>query len=152
MSDHYILGDNYEPIRCDDLIEWAEWFGDTDRRRVALTYFETNKGDKISVSTVFLGSDHAFGGDHPLLFETLVQGSSVDGTEYIRRCETFAQAIDMHDEALDIVAHEYDYNLKKTSDIRPYLDTINPSIDTPDTPVDPENMTPEQIVIALLDE
>ena len=62
-STTYIL-DGKTPVAT-DLMTWANAFGLQDRH-VA----RTAKGN-VSVSTVFLGIDHNFGGDGPpLLFET----------------------------------------------------------------------------------
>lgn len=54
------------------LMEWARWMeSDTDfsKRRIART--EVNG---YEVSTVFLGLDHAFRGEAPMIFETMVFG------------------------------------------------------------------------------
>lgn len=61
-------------VQCDSLLEWADWLETADRR-VA----ETQIGD-IWVSTVFLGMDHGFFSDDPLLFETLVFPTEEFGT------------------------------------------------------------------------
>ncbi len=54
------------PVPEPDLLKWARWF-ETAERRVALTI----QGD-VSISTVFLGLDHAYTGKTPILFETMV--------------------------------------------------------------------------------
>lgn len=54
MNRHYILeGHEAKPV---DLMTWARWF-ETAERHVA----DTTDGD-VRVSTVFLGTDHNFGG------------------------------------------------------------------------------------------
>lgn len=55
MSERYILGgpDGHTPVPCEDLHEWGKWFETADRH-VTLT-----EVGELSVSTVFLGSDHA---------------------------------------------------------------------------------------------
>lgn len=65
MFGHYILV-GQTPVPCDDLMEWAAWFEEADRR-----VFETCAGD-YRVSTVFLGLDHSFGHGPPILFETMI--------------------------------------------------------------------------------
>ena len=57
-------------------------------------------GDKIRISTVFLGLDHAFVGE-PMLFETLVFGGRSDGLQ--ARCSTWADAERMHERILSMV-------------------------------------------------
>jgi hypothetical protein len=65
----YVLGgkDGHEPIPCYNLLEWARWFEEADRR----VAFTGNR--KKWVSTVFLGLDHGWFGDGPpVVFETMV--------------------------------------------------------------------------------
>jgi hypothetical protein len=65
MRGQYILVDR-EPVPCDDLMEWARWFEQSNQRRVRLT-----RVGPYFVSTIFLGLDHNFHGVIPLLFETM---------------------------------------------------------------------------------
>lgn len=75
-NDKYILNEKGEPVEEPDLLTWGKWFEDSrEKRRIA----RTNIGDYL-VSTVFLGLDHSFGGDVPILFETMVFKEN-DGTE-----------------------------------------------------------------------
>lgn len=61
-------------------------------RRVALS---TLRGTKpIIVSTVFLGFNHSFGDNVPLLFETMVFGGDFDGWQ--ERCSTWQDAMEQH--------------------------------------------------------
>ena len=78
MSDHYIL-DGKKPVPCEDLLTWARWMADTDRR-IARTI-----QDDVIVSTVFLGMDHGYG-RKPILFETKV---FFDG-QPVGDCERYA--------------------------------------------------------------
>ena len=98
--DNYILVDG-EPIFEPDLMRWARWNieGGIDRRRVALTEFGA-----VRVSTVFLGSDHSFGGPIPILFETMVFGAPLrhlDG--YQERYATLEEARLGHERAVALV-------------------------------------------------
>ena len=87
MNGKYIL-DGHEPKQA-DLITWAKWFETADRKVAG-----TGK-DNISVSTVFLGLDHRFGGNGPpLLFETMVFGGVHDGD--MDRYSTWDKAIEGH--------------------------------------------------------
>jgi hypothetical protein len=73
---YYILVDRV-PFAV-DLMTWARWFNDGDRRRVARTVIDEALG--VWVSTVFLGLDHNFlGRGDPVLFETMCFGPT-DGT------------------------------------------------------------------------
>ena len=74
MTDKYIL--LYKtPVPERDLLAWARWFETADRH-VAKSLV----GD-VRVSTVFMGLDHSFGGDTPILFKTIVFGGLLDGEE-----------------------------------------------------------------------
>jgi hypothetical protein len=64
MSDYY--NRQAEPITQD---EWLAGFGDKEQKVVD----NTNVGE-TTVSTVWLGLDHSFGGARPLIFETMVFG------------------------------------------------------------------------------
>ena len=74
MSDKYIL-DGHDAVPCDSIYEWSEWFERGDRL-VAKT-----ERDGVTISTVFLGLDHSFGGATPVLFETMVFGGPLDGEQ-----------------------------------------------------------------------
>jgi hypothetical protein len=91
----YILNDNGDPVACEDPLTWAKWFETANRRVVR---------DELpggSVSTVFLGLDHAFGGGPPLLWETMVFGGEHDG--YCDRYSTLDDALEGHRKAVDLV-------------------------------------------------
>lgn len=82
MSRWYRLDGNM-PIQCDPGdVEW-------DRR----WHIQTKVG-ATTVSTVFLALDHSYGGDAPVLFETLISGGSLD--QSMDRYRTKAQAEDGH--------------------------------------------------------
>lgn len=79
---------------------WAEAFESQDRR-VAVTHI----GAGVKVSTVFLGIDHRFGDGPPILFETMVFGGPLDGTE--QRYATWEEAVVGHQRVVSatMVAH-----------------------------------------------
>lgn len=58
----------------------------------------TDLPNGVSVSTVFLGMDHSFGGGPPLLFETMIFGGNHD--RYHERYSTWAEAEAGHEKAL----------------------------------------------------
>jgi hypothetical protein len=80
----------HEVVETTDLEEWANSYEMTNRR----VGFDEN--DKYSVSTVFLGLNHAFDDGPPMLFETMVfkQGSNTDVE--MDRCSTWDEAEAMH--------------------------------------------------------
>ncbi len=55
----------------------------------------------VSVSTVFLGMDHSFGGGSPVLFETMIFGGEHD--QYQERYCTWDEAEKGHQIACDLV-------------------------------------------------
>lgn len=81
--DRYIL-DGHNPVPCPDLMEWGRWMQTADRQ------VDRTQVGESDVSTVFLGIDHAFGNDGPVLFETLIFGGPRDGDG--DRYQTWEQA------------------------------------------------------------
>lgn len=88
--------------------EWSAWYGadipmkpfEEGGRRVA--YTELGSPDK-RVSTVFLSTDHSFGGPTPLLFETMSFGF---GSEIQERYETVEEARQGHQQIVAELTHE----------------------------------------------
>ena len=77
---NYILDDNGDPVPCDDILQWGQWFETSGAaRRIADDKDEGPDATPIRVSTVFLGLDHQFGIGPPVLWETLVFGGALDG-------------------------------------------------------------------------
>ena len=73
-----------------NLMTWARWFEAIgDARIIEQEYVGTTK-----ISTVFLGLDHSWNGNPPLIFETLVFGGPLD--DKMDRCTTYDQAEAMH--------------------------------------------------------
>jgi hypothetical protein len=78
-----------------DLMTWAKWFTNLDRRVIART--EIN--ERCAVSTVFLGLDHNFRGrGDPVLFETMIFGGPL-GEQQWRYC-TYNDAERGHEEVV----------------------------------------------------
>ena len=96
MMEMYILDDERNPVSCDDIGKWGEFQRDPEKRRVARSEF-----GPVSVSTVFLGMDHSFGGGPPLLFETMIFGGKSDG--YMDRYSTWQEAEAGHEAACLLV-------------------------------------------------
>jgi hypothetical protein len=87
MGRYYIL-DGHTPVQC-SMMQWAKWFEDSDKRRVAYDVI----GDHM-VSTIFLGLDHGFDDEAPpLIFETMVFNGDESSAA---RCSTWEQAVAQH--------------------------------------------------------
>jgi len=95
MSDKYILDKDGKPQHVSDLLEWARAFETMDRQ-IANTIID----NRVRVSTVFLGIDHAYNPDSdPILFETMVFGGKEDGFQ--DRYSTKEEAIAGHKEVVE---------------------------------------------------
>jgi len=99
--------------------QWVELLRDFDYKRVALTRLT----DDISVSTVWLGMEHAFtfadhDPDYPVhIFETLVFGGTMDGEMW--RYGTEAAALDGHADVVEHVRVAYQLTLPDADVERP---------------------------------
>jgi len=86
---HYILDDDGEPVAVTDIMVWGKWFerASRDRSRVLKQDFveedapaDVSIPGVVGVSTVFLGLDHNWSlTGPPVLWESLVSGTSLDG-------------------------------------------------------------------------
>lgn len=95
---HWVLGEDGEPRRPESKEEaLAVW---EDPRRIIVQ--TTVAG--ILVSTVFLSIDHGFGGERPVLFETMVFKSG-DEKDCERWC-TRAEAVEGHARIVERVKRE----------------------------------------------
>lgn len=105
-SDKYILIGR-DPVPCDDLLVWAEWFEHFDRT-IARDYI----AGMYEVSTIFLGVDMNIAsmfrdepGARPLLFETLVfkldAAGDRRGTQTGGRWSTYDEAEAEHAEIVE---------------------------------------------------
>jgi hypothetical protein len=96
VAEFYIL-DADKRVRPATMQQWARQFERGDDRRVAL-----DEVGEITVSTVFLGLNHNWGGKGPpLLFETMVFRNG-DGDE-LWRSATWRKALSQHRRALALV-------------------------------------------------
>ncbi len=100
--DRYILNDSDEPVRCDDLTEWREFF-ESSTRIIAKT--DLSRAG-CEVSTVFLGMDYGFAPGNPVLFETMIFGGEND--QYQVRCRTMQQALQQHIDTVKVAMLEYE--------------------------------------------
>ena len=88
----YILVDGM-PTPEPDILKWGRWF---EQAREARIVAKTDIGENVHVSTVFLALDHSFGGDRPLLWETMIFGGPHDQEtwRYSSRAEAEAGHLD----------------------------------------------------------
>lgn len=97
MSHFYIL-ENKIPVPVEDVSAWEQWFNNIKNRRVG----ETQVGDYVNVSTVFLGIDHRFADKGaPQFFETQVFGG--DFHQQIWRYATWEEAEVGHKEIVALI-------------------------------------------------
>lgn len=92
----------------EEWVAWVERYYGTDRYRVALSHITP----EVRVSTVFLPTNHDFGGGGPpLIYETMVFGECPsDGNQW--RCSTFEEAETIHDNVVRIVCLELGVDLE----------------------------------------
>lgn len=88
----YVLDSSGRPVAEEDVLTWARWFENADDKRIVN---KTTIGS-AEVSTVFLGSDHAFDvkSDAPVLYETMVFGGKMD--QEMDRYSTKEEALEGH--------------------------------------------------------
>lgn len=91
---YYILDENHNIIATHDMMEWTQWFKEGNIR------VELTKLFDCSISTVFLSIDHSFGGDIPILFETMIFGGPLN--DYQDRYATWEEAVIGHNEAVQL--------------------------------------------------
>lgn len=85
---------------CPDVLEHAAWFEKIENRRIARTavpYGDFKKA--VIISTVFIGFEHGFRDDAPLLFETLAELPD-DGPTFSPRYTTKEEALKGHIEVV----------------------------------------------------
>ena len=95
---YWILDANGNEVAV-DLMTWAQWFEDHDRRIA-----RTDIAAGAYVSTVFVGIDLGHGIGPPLLYETMVFGGPLDSD--CRRASTRAEAQADHQELVALAASE----------------------------------------------
>jgi hypothetical protein len=72
---YYKLDEAGEPIPCEDILEWAVWFAQSHEARIVV---KTELPSGATVSTVFLGINHDYRGEEPVLWETMMFGGDYD--------------------------------------------------------------------------
>jgi len=93
----YKLDENNKPVKANDVHDYLEWSdGNPLAKPVAQEHIDT-----IFVSTVFLGLDHGWNGEIPLLWETMIFGGEHD--QYQERYTSHEDALEGHEKALKLV-------------------------------------------------
>lgn len=93
----YTLDENNKPVASASIIEAAEWLEKNPERKAVK---QEHIGD-IFISTVFLGLDHAWNSDIPVLWETMIFGGDHD--QYQDRYTSYEDALEGHQTALNLV-------------------------------------------------
>ena len=97
MSMWYILDNNNKPIRSTSKTEAVDWMENNPQRKVVK---QEHIGD-VYISTVFLGLDHSWNSDIPVLWETMIFGEEYD--QYQDRYTSYKDALEGHKKALELV-------------------------------------------------
>jgi len=92
----YILDKENKPVKS-TIIQHSEWIEANPEKKVVK---QENVGD-IFVSTVFLGLDHAWNSDVPVLWETMIFGGEYD--QYQDRYTSVEGALKGHKKALELL-------------------------------------------------
>lgn len=103
-TDKYIL-DGHTPVPIRDIMDWAMQVEARSKACAAGNDPWRVGRDAINgadVSTVFLGLDHSFGGEPPMLFETMIFGGDHD--QYQDRYSTWDEAEEGHKLACELAA------------------------------------------------
>jgi hypothetical protein len=93
----YTLDENNKPVKSTSVIEAAEWLDkNPEKKAVKQDYI-----DDIFISTVFLGLDHAWNSEIPVLWETMIFGGEHD--PYQERYTSYEDALEGHQTTLNLV-------------------------------------------------
>lgn len=96
----YILDENNKPVKATSIMEAADWMEKNPERKAVK---QEHIGD-IFISTVFLGLDHAWNSDIPVLWETMIFGGEHD--QYQDRYTSVEDALEGHKTALTLITKE----------------------------------------------
>lgn len=96
--DQYILDENNQPQLVESSTRYYAWKNaqpEAMQTGIGLQVAKTKISETIFVSTVYLGSDHGYGGGAPVLWETIV---FVEGGDYeMERYSSHAEAVAGHE-------------------------------------------------------
>ena len=94
----YRLDENRKPVACENHSEYFEWHRSLPEEfatGIGIQLARTRISDRLSVSTVFLGMDHAYDAGPPELWETMIFGGDRD--EETTRYRSWDDAIAGHE-------------------------------------------------------
>lgn len=94
---NYAYLDGHKVVETDDVVVWGTHF-ERENRRVA-----RSQVNGFTISTVFLGLNHAFGDGPAEWFETMVFGAGTLDEEYTRRYTTWEEAEDGHLKIVEVL-------------------------------------------------
>lgn len=92
---YYILDEKKNVVPTDDLNEWGIFFESSDRIVAQDTI------NDILVSTVFIGLDHGFNSQRPVVFETMIFGGEFD--QHQERYCTWNEALSGHIRCVEMI-------------------------------------------------
>ena len=93
----YKLDENNKPVKAIDVHDYLKWSNDGGiTKTVAQDHIDT-----VFVSTVFLGLDHSWDSEIPVLWETMIFGGEHD--QYQDRYTSYEDALEGHKVALNLV-------------------------------------------------
>lgn len=100
----YILTTDNKPVAV-SVREASKWLEENIHRNVLKQdTLENDQGDKIFVSTVFLGLDHSWDNKGLILWETMIFGGIND--QYQERYNSYEDALEGHQRAIDLIKQE----------------------------------------------
>ena len=92
----YILDENNKPVKS-TIVDCSKWLEENPERKAVK---QEHIGD-VFISTVFLGLDHAWDSDVPVLWETMIFRGEHD--QYMDRYTSVEEALEGHQKALNLV-------------------------------------------------
>lgn len=103
---NYVLDEAGVPVPEPDLMTWARWFEQAHEDNASRLRVSRTEIADVHVSTVFLGTDHAFMGGPPVLFETMIFGGPYDQWQW--RYHTRDEALRGHTAAVEALILDRD--------------------------------------------
>lgn len=95
----YILDEKNKPV-ASNIVDCGIWLQNNPERKAV----KQEKIGDVRVSTVFLGLDHAWNSNIPVLWETMIFGGEHD--QYQDRYTSIEDAVEGHQKAVDLVNSE----------------------------------------------
>jgi len=92
----YKLDENNKPVKAIDVHDYLKWSDGGIIKTVAKDHIDT-----VFVSTVFLGLNHSWNSEIPVLWETMIFGGEHD--QYQERYTSHKDALEGHEKALNLI-------------------------------------------------